>query len=744
MATSSTQRFVFLLGMALGLGQGSLAFAFQVAITGSEIGYFVTMVAWCSGSALGLARTRVRGPWWPSLLALLGCTLVGTALMFRFHADVVGWWSGALFTVAAGFFGGRLLARCDLHGVPPGILMAWENTGFVLSFCATVVGLLWFGVAFYAGFVALVWIMVLAAPVPADPARGDGRAGDAADQASAAWVLPRDLRRRRYGISVALAASCFLLYTCFAWPGYWQWDGLMTATAVHDFARAPWDVLLYFAHTPVIPLTRAFHLANPTGDPMLATAVRESLCAAANVGLLFLFLSTLLRRELPALLLAVAWMVSEGHWRLASGGEEKDFLILIGMPYLLGFYQILGWFDLGFPFSTGKTERSQDDARRRRRRQAVWLGVFLAVACIGHLESGLLVIMTILVFPLRRRMLTHPREEVTVLALILGTAGVLTAAWYGFVLFGVNGFRSLDESRRWFLEYHLSGEFHRDPDLVQSYRGFRGYLLGDERREPGHGQLLVEAIVMSVLMGIAAVRGARFAPRVVAPALVLLALKALHFRDFIPEFPEVWGGAAFVGLVVVGAGAFPARRAALRRGTVAVATVLVVLLAGANLSAHMQRSWRYDWMSRIYRHDPERVASPAAAAMQRHLPLANLVRVSARFIEPGSIVFVDERELCSYLRIHTDLEPIFAPYFDEDRDELIRNDAMSQLSRRYYLPRRNAAQLSREMRAGRRVYALTEEDAPDERVVRLLAARTRLVEEIHYRDWAVHELIPVD
>ena len=154
--------FVFMVGIALGLAQGSLALAFQVAVTGSLTGYMITMVSWLAGSSFGLWYTSRRNSGLFALAMLLMSMLAGSYGMYTLQAGLPGMLIGAVFTAVAGFFGGRLIALCDLWGIPPDVLMTLENAGFVLAFCAAVVGLMWFGVVAYALLISVSWMIVLA------------------------------------------------------------------------------------------------------------------------------------------------------------------------------------------------------------------------------------------------------------------------------------------------------------------------------------------------------------------------------------------------------------------------------------------------------------------------------------------------------------------------------------------------------------------------------------------------------
>ena len=78
--------FVFMVRIALGLAQGSLALAFQVAVTGSLTGYMITMVSWLAGSSFGLWYTRRGNSGLFALAMLLMSMLAGSYGMFSLQA----------------------------------------------------------------------------------------------------------------------------------------------------------------------------------------------------------------------------------------------------------------------------------------------------------------------------------------------------------------------------------------------------------------------------------------------------------------------------------------------------------------------------------------------------------------------------------------------------------------------------------------------------------------------------------
>ena len=152
--------YLLALGAALGVAQGSLSLAFSVAITGSVLGYFVTMVAWCAGSSLGLWRTTERTSAPRSVFGLAAALAAGIASMLLLPG-VLATLAAALATAGCGFFAGRLIALCDLWGMPAGTLMALENTGFVVAFCATIIGLLFVGLWIYLVLVAIIGAVLM-------------------------------------------------------------------------------------------------------------------------------------------------------------------------------------------------------------------------------------------------------------------------------------------------------------------------------------------------------------------------------------------------------------------------------------------------------------------------------------------------------------------------------------------------------------------------------------------------------
>jgi len=167
--------YVFLLGICLGAAQGILAFTFQVAVTGSLTGYLITMIFWCGGFLLGLCMTRLNNSPYPAFVLLLLCTVSGCLGMVHFQMEAVRVPVGALATMAAGFCAGRLIALCDLWGLSADTIMAYENLGFVLAFCLSIIGLLWFGVMTVTIMITLAWLTTLAMLTQMKHLHGDER-----------------------------------------------------------------------------------------------------------------------------------------------------------------------------------------------------------------------------------------------------------------------------------------------------------------------------------------------------------------------------------------------------------------------------------------------------------------------------------------------------------------------------------------------------------------------------------------
>lgn len=141
----NSRLLAFFVGTALGLAQGALAFGYQVAVTGSVIGYFITFVTWCLGSAIALVRPRALKPAWLPVPGILGGAVLGTLAMLTLEGSWAAGVVGACFTALAGYLAGTLLAQCDRWGLAPDLLMVWENAGFVSAFALATVALLFLG-----------------------------------------------------------------------------------------------------------------------------------------------------------------------------------------------------------------------------------------------------------------------------------------------------------------------------------------------------------------------------------------------------------------------------------------------------------------------------------------------------------------------------------------------------------------------------------------------------------------------
>ncbi len=507
-------------------------------------------------------------------------------------------------------------------------------------------------------------------------------------------------------IAISLAFFNIALYLLFPMPGFRRWDGLMTATATAHFDTTPWEVLLYFAHTLVIPLTKLFHIIVPELNSMIIPALREVSFSAVNVVIIYYFFRTYLKKDLPAVLLALTYIFCNAHWQFTTGGEEKDTMLVLNMVYLIAFFQYRGWINLGWTFFNPTDNRDAGQVNRWSwLRPEYLLGIILALSIMIHLENTLLILTTIVIYLAHKEFYSNTRLEITALLRILLSAGIILLLWFGFVIFGINRISNFSDAVYWLTEYHSSGEFF-DANInfykqyIGAYQGFRRFLVGNHFE---HGLLSLEAIVITCIVTVLGIKSYRHAPQLIKPALIYIGILTAHFFFWLPWDPEQWNPVVFAGFILLSPAVFVTKKKiGLYSGLALVLILIAVNIYSYNIDATKYRA--------IYlenrENNPDRLDGFNGFFL-RNIPYANLAQLIDHHTEPGAIIFLDHRHIANHLLIFSDCQPIVSKYINVDSTELRRDYYLSQLSLHFYKPAYLIEELDDAIHSGKNAYYLS-------------------------------------
>lgn len=489
---------------------------------------------------------------------------------------------------------------------------------------------------------------------------------------------------------MGLFAAAWILPVLFPYPGARKWDGLMSATVLARWEETPLSAILYFAHPLVIPLTRLFDLVLPFRDPIFITAIRESLFAAGAAALIYLLARHLWGR-LPAVLMALAYLLPFSHWQLATQGEEKDALAFFTLLFLLPYFHLRG--DVRFPAFEGLS----------RVALLILLSVALALVMMVHMQAVLLAPFFVLDTLLRREVSRNPREAFLDLLWVLGLAGLLTLLFYGYVVLHVNGIRTFSGAMDWFLAYHREGFFRTDyawgEQLVQAYSGFRAYLLG---RLPA--PLLAFECGLALASAAWIIRsGMQHRPGLAVACLIYLALYAAYFFNYQPWDPEAWAVAAVPGLVLLGLAVFEAEPG-LRKAGMMLWILGLILLGVRDIAYYTREAGSSQALRLQIQQSGQSGYGLLESRFQDHIPDALSIRIADRLMPPDAVVAVGNRHLANYFLIYTRREPVVVDYLDQTQTQLVKEYHLSILSMLFYQPRLTSRDLIAMAGQGRPIY----------------------------------------
>lgn len=555
----------------------------------------------------------------------------------------------------------------------------------------------------------------MAQPDSTDPPRTGGAAGQGrGEQVAGAGRGP-------WGAALLFGLCAALLQILAGYGGDPLWDGLMTASVLAQLRDVPIGDVLFFAHPLVIPLTAPF--AWLVRDPLWAASVREAVCSGGVLALTYaLTHAVALRLPVPtappvsdamatgagadaaavspeqrgratasALCAALVVALAVGRWQLMLAGEEKEIAQLAGLLFLALYLDHRGLVDLGL----GRMRPRQSRTRR------VALGGILALSWAIHLTNGLLVAWLICDALLGRDRRGAGREA----AWVLGVATLLAGPFFLWLALGPGGAHGVGGVVRYFLEYHLSGEFVPSSGTVAArvseiYGGAHAWLWG----RPGEGGGAAGGPSMSsVVIGFACVllpcvAAMRRASAAIGRLLLWVGWVVAHFAFFEPAQPEAWAPLApalatvwSLGLVA-SAPRWPSLGAALR-GAMAVALLLV--LGGKSVQA---------------RHDGYRAAQGVAQGVSARTADRVLMRPLVRWVDgrlpTDAVLIVGDRLLASYFHVYTARRPVVVDYLDMSPDQLRQRLHLTRLSIHFYGTDWTRARLRAAAAAGRPIFVL--------------------------------------
>lgn len=658
----------FVTGFALACTQILLGFVAMRGLSASSTAWFVVVLCWLLGGLLAAtwagrfacAQVSPCGQRTEHALSLLTQLLLVVTALVTEYAPFARLPQLLVMTTAlcAGGYGGLFLARRGQHAPSPAALFFHENNGFVL------------------GILTASALLLLAAPL-LWPVTLLGH-----------WLARRlGSPRSPLGPAVLLGSLAAVLQLCFRFGSDPQWDALMTASVLHRGQAAPLADWLFFAHPLIIPLTAPLRLL--TDDPLHAVLLRESLCLGGNIALLVRAASALApptsQRALPAALAALVYLLAAGRWQLVLCGQEKESMQLAASLFLFLYLDHRGLLDLGLPAFS----------RRSAHAQQLILGVLLALATLVHLLCGLL-----FVWLLCDLLLHRPKKGLLYAQLrIVLTASALLGPFLLWLAIGPGQVRSGAGLVRYYLEYHLSGEFLSVPPsvplrLLDCYHGLRCWLLG-EPTDPVTAWEAGLSALGALLLGHRAVRSLPAVGwRLLAWPLLLFG----HFFFFEPRNPESFAPASLCLLLLGAVGLLSGSRHLLWRTTVAV---LLVALLGFGLG---QRQ-------RAAADKADRVAAYLNQTERPTMPLKDLVLWLDLWLPPAADILVEDRLLVSYFQLYTKRTPQVQSYLGKTPQELQQTEHLTQLSLHFYTPTRSVQDIEHALAQGRPVYVLSSEPA---------------------------------
>lgn len=658
----------FVTGFALACTQVTLGFVAMRGLSASAAAWFVVVLCWLLGGMLAarwaepqqVAKEPAPGEPLERALSLLMPILLGLSALATEHAPFARLPQLLLMAAAlcAGGYGGLFLARRGQRVPSPAALFFHENNGFVL-------GILTASVLLLLAAPLLVPVTLLSQWL----ARSLGRQGSP--------LLP----------AVSIGALGTVLQLCFRFGSDPQWDALMTATVLHHGQAAPLADWLFFAHPLIIPLTAPLLLL--TEDPLHAVLLREALCLGGNLALLYLAARALTpptgQRALTAAFACLGYLLARGRWQLVLCGQEKESMQLASSLFLLLYLDHRGLIDLGIPAFS----------RLPCRVQQLLLGGLLALATVVHLISGLLFVWLLVDLLLHR-----PRRDLLrgQLRIVL-TAAALLAPFLLWLAIGPGHVRSVAGLFRFYLEYHLSGEFLSVPHsltqrLLDCYHGLRTWLLG-EHRAPVSAWEAGLCGLGALWLGQRALRSLPIVgARLVAWPLLLLG----HFFFFEPQNPESWAPSSLCLLLLGSVGLLSGTAWLTLRRT--LAAVLIALL-GFGLG-HSQRAAAAQ---------ADRVAAYLNLAERPTMPLKDLVLWLDLWLPQDAEILVEDRLLLSYFQLYTERTPQVQAYLGKTPEALQQTEHLTHLSLRHYTPTRSINDMEQAIAQGRPVYLLSTEAA---------------------------------
>ncbi|NQV37286.1 MAG: hypothetical protein HQ509_04665 [Candidatus Marinimicrobia bacterium] len=531
----------------------------------------------------------------------------------------------------------------------------------------------------------------------------------------------------------------------FPMPGYRLWDSLMTATSITYFEETPWRVMLYFAHNLVIPITRLFDILLPGGDPMMVTALRETVFSAFNVALIYLFFRHYLKQNLPAIIIALAYIFCKSHWRFTTGGEEKDIMLVLNIIFMIGFFQLRGWFDSGIKNFSSPEQKPNINivAFLKNHFPEIMLGIILAFAIMIHLENGLLILTIPVVYLFDRKFYGNIRKDLTEVFTIMFTAGSILFVWFSVLIFGINEISTLSGAVRWLLEYHYSGEYFDTKvtfikQYVHAYSGFRRFIIGKYFE---HNLLWLESIFITVGTLILAIRSYKYSPQITRLALIYLTFITIHFFFWLPWDPEQWNPVVFVGFLILAPGIFAKKNKLVNYSMLA----LVGCLAIINFTTHIQQAQKYSTIHDLNRSQNIDYQGGINSHFLKDIPYPNMVQFINTKIESNSIILVEKRHVANHFLMYTSHIPTVIKYLDKNENILKRKYYLSQLSLWFYKPKYSSDELKDILKFGNRnIYYLSSKSPDRTNILEKLNAKSEFIYSIGLRNFVLYQLRPSD
>ena len=665
----------FVTGFCLGCLQVALGFVMLRGAGANARSWFLLLLCWLLGALFGVrlqsaaSQDRSRSSTWASRqeqVLLFGAVAVYLA------AETAAAWAPfstvplALALIGAavsGAYGGCFLCSRADKGLSIGALFFHENNGFLV------------GLTFATG------VLLIRAPllVPL-----------VFLSAATSRLLPTMGLRAAWCQAALCGVLAVALQLLLRGTGTAAWDGLMTASVLTHPDWVSLREVLFFAHPLVIPLTWPFMAL--TDDPLRAVVLREVVCSGGVVAATYYGVRSALAstsasvgmRTMAGGLAAAAVTLAVGRWQLASAGEEKEVALLFGGAFLVLFL-------FRFPM-----DESQENPSAHNRRN-LGLGVLLALACATHLANCVLVLWLVLQSLLSR----NRRAAFIDTVWIVGVAAAIAGPFFLWLALGPGGAHGLIGAARYFLEYHLSGEFVSIPPAangalllraVDAYRGARSWLLG----ELPCSWPTAEVVLVTVLTVGLVARALLVAPRLAARLLLLVLIYSAHFFFFEPWNPESWAPSVVAWAILLMLGLLaPGRLIWVRCGVGVMGLLLLVTLQIRQQATARQLSVA------VQTFLDQESESPA--------PVSQLIKWLDATLERDAILVVSDRLLASYFHIYSQRRPVVRDYLDLSAADLRERAHLTTLSQRFYLPQWTSATLQAAAEKGRPVYLLSAE-----------------------------------